>query len=136
MPFWGLIIFLPTWTWTRRILTSPWISAPTALLYVGLVLPDLVNVYASVSNPELESIAALLSTPAGATVAWVHFLAFDLFVGRWAYLDSREREVNVFVMAPILFMTLMLGPLGFLLYRGLRASGLFQAQAYSRQSLA
>ena len=127
MPFWGLMIFLPTWKWTRRVLTSPWVVAPAALLYVGLVLPDITNIFASVSNPELNAIADSLGTPAGATIAWVHFLAFDLFVGRWAYLDSRERGVNVFVMAPVLFLTLMLGPLGFLLYLGLRASRLFQA---------
>ena len=128
MPFWGLMIFLPTWRWTRRVITSPWIVAPAALLYAGLVLPDVVNVFAAVSSPDLNNIAELLGTPAGATIAWVHFLAFDLFVGRWVYLDSRERGVNVFVMAPALFLTLMLGPFGFLLYLGLRASGLFQAK--------
>jgi len=115
------MIFLPTWKWTRHIMTSPRVVAPAALLYVGLVSPDLANVFASVSSPELASIADLLGTPAGATIAWVHFLAFDLFVGRWAYLDSRERGVDVFVMAPVLLLTLMLGPLGFLLYLGLRA---------------
>ena len=128
MPFWGLMIFLPTWRWTRRIMTSPWVVAPAALLYAGLVLPDVVSVFVTVSNPDLTRIADSLGTPAGATLTWVHFLAFDLFVGRWAYLDSRERGVNVFVMAPILFLTLMLGPLGFLLYLGLRASRLFQME--------
>jgi len=31
----------------------------------------------------------LFGTGAGTTLAWVHFLAFDLFVGRWIYLDAR-----------------------------------------------
>jgi len=61
-------------------------------------------------------VAALLGVPAGATVAWLHFLAFDLFVGRWIYLDGRERGITSWVMAPVLFLTLMLGPCGFLLY--------------------
>jgi hypothetical protein len=46
----------------------------------------------------------------------VHFLAFDLFVGRWVYLESRERQVSTWIMAPLLFLTLTLGPAGFLLY--------------------
>ena len=61
-----------------------------------------------------------LGEPAGATIGWVHFLAFDLFVGRWAYLDSRERSISAWLMAPVLFFTLMFGPMGFVLYLVLR----------------
>jgi len=50
----------------------------------------------------------------------VHFLAFDLFVGRWIYLDSRRRQVSPWLMAPLLFLTLMLGPAGLLLYLAVR----------------
>lgn len=120
MPFWALMIFLPHWRWTRRILGSPLVILPPALLYGALVLPRLAEVFPAVSSPTLTSIATLLSTPAGATIAWAHFLAFDLFVGRWIYLDSRERGISALLMAPVLFLTLMLGPLGFLLYLVLR----------------
>ncbi|MEZ4730842.1 MAG: ABA4-like family protein [Caldilineaceae bacterium] len=116
MPFWFLIIFLPFWGWTKRIVGSPWIAAPAALLYAALVLPGIAAIFAEVANPQLPQIAALLGTPAGATIAWVHFLAFDLFAGRWVYLDSREREISAWLISPILFLVLMLGPLGLLLY--------------------
>ena len=120
MPFWALMIFLPHWRWTRRILRSPLVILPPALLYGALVLPRLAEVFLAVSSPTLAGIATLLSTPAGATIAWAHFLAFDLFVGRWIYLDGRERGISALLMAPVLFLTLMLGPLGFLLYLVLR----------------
>lgn len=120
MPFWALMILLPHWRWTRRILRSPLVILPPALLYGALVLPRLAEVFPAVSSPTLAGIAALLGTPAGATIAWAHFLAFDLFVGRWIYLDGRERGISAFLMAPVLFITLMLGPLGFLLYLVLR----------------
>ena len=116
MPFWALMILFPRWRWTSRILKSPYFIAPAALLYAALVLPLIGTILPAVANPNLPGIAALLSSPAGATIAWVHFLAFDLFVGRWIYLDSRERDANPYVMAPILFLTIMLGPIGFLLY--------------------
>ena len=104
----------------RRILWSPLVILPPALLYGALVLPRLAEVFTAVSSPTLAGIAALLGTPAGATIAWAHFLAFDLFVGRWIYLDRRERGISALLIAPVLFLTLMLGPLGFLLYLVLR----------------
>src|SRR5262245_21239537 len=93
LPFWALMLFLPHWRWTKRIIASPLIAVPTALLYTALILPQLGRLFAALANPELNTIAALLGTPAGATLAWAHFLTFDLLVGRWAYLDSRERNI-------------------------------------------
>src|SRR5262250_2560999 len=121
LPFWGLIILLPRWRWTQRIMRSPWVSAAPALLYAALVLPRVGTIWPAVTKPTLPGMAALLGSPEGATIAWVHFLAFDLFIGRWIYLDSRERRLSALLMAPILFFTLMLGPLGFLTYLVVRA---------------
>lgn len=120
MPFWFLMIFAGFWGWTTRIMRSLWGVIPAAILYALLVLPDALNVFAQVSNPALGNIAALLGTPAGATISWVHFLAFDLFVGRWAYLDGRERNIPWWLVSVALFFILMLGPVGLLLYLALR----------------
>jgi hypothetical protein len=120
MPFWALMILAPRWVWTRRIIGSPLIVLPAALLYAGLVLPGIAALLPALANPNLMGIAALLGTPQGATIAWVHFLAFDLFVGRWAYLDGLKNGINVFVMAVVLFLILMFGPLGFAVYQGVR----------------
>ena len=120
MPFWLLMIALPHWRWTRTIMQSPLVSAAPALLYAALVLPQIGSLLLALANPTLPGIAALLGTPAGATIGWAHFLAFDLFVGRWAYLDSRERAISAWLMAPVLFFVLMFGPIGFLLYLALR----------------
>jgi hypothetical protein len=116
MPLWFLMILLPFWSWTKRIIGSPWIAAPAALLYASLVLPQAGGLLGALANPQLAQIAALLGTPAGATIGWVHFLAFDLFVGRWVYLDSQERKLTAWLVSPILFVVLMFGPLGLLLY--------------------
>ena len=120
LPFWALMIFLPHWRVTRKLLGWPVVCALPAALYAGVVIPRIAEVWQTVSRPELSDIAALLGSPGGATIAWLHFLAFDLFVGRWIYLDSRERGISAWVMAPVLFLTLMLGPCGFLLYLILR----------------
>ena len=121
LPFWALMIVLPHWRWTRRIIGSPLVVVPPALLYAAVVLPGIAEILPAVASPTLAGVSQLLGTPAGATAAWMHFLAFDLFVGRWAYLDSRERGISAWIMAPVLFLILMLGPIGLLLYLGLRA---------------
>jgi len=116
LPIWALMIFLPRWRVTKRLMSSPLVCAVPAALYASLVIPRFAEVWRAVSSPELSGIAALLGSPIGATVGWLHFLAFDLFVGRWIYLDGRERGVPAWVLSPVLFLTLMLGPCGFLLY--------------------
>jgi hypothetical protein len=120
MPFWFLMILLPHWRWSQRIMASLWALVPAALLYTILVAPNLFGLLGILAAPSLDSIATLLGTAQGATIGWVHFLAFDLFVGRWAYLDSRSNGFSAWLVSPILFFVLMFGPLGLLLYLSLR----------------
>jgi hypothetical protein len=120
LPFWLLMIVLPHWRWTRRIMDSLWPVVILALAYAALVIPILPAVFGSLLNPTLGGIMTLLGSEAGATIGWIHFLAFDLFVGRWAYLDSRERGLPAWLGSPTLFFILMLGPLGLLLYLAAR----------------
>lgn len=103
-------------------MASLWTLVPISLLYVVLLGMGVSSggMLADLANPTLEPIAALLGTPLGATTGWAHFLAFDLFVGRWAYLESRERGFNPWLVSPTLFFVLMSGPFGLLLYLGLR----------------
>ncbi len=121
MPLWFLVIFVPRWSVTVAIMRSPLVVLPAALLYVALILPGLLDVLPALARPALGPIAALLGTPTGATIAWVHFLAFDLFVGRWVYLDARERGLSPWLVSPVLVLVLMVGPLGLATYLGLRA---------------
>ncbi len=121
IPFWLLMIILPNWQWTRRLLQSTWVLVPPALLYTVLVIPSVPALFGSLLNPTLGGIQTALGTPEGATIAWAHFLAFDFFVGRWAYLDNRRVGLPALLMAPILFFILMLGPFGLLLYLAARA---------------
>ena len=121
MPFWFLMIFLPRWKYTKTIIASPFIVVPAALLYAILIIPNIGSTFMLLLNPNLEGISKLLGSSSGATVAWVHFLAFDLFVGRYAYLESQKRNLNPIVMGLVLFSILMYGPLGALIFLTVRA---------------
>ncbi len=120
LPFWALMILLPHWRWTQRIMRTLWPVVALAGVYTVLLLTQIGGAAGSLLNPTLDGIAGLLGTPAGAAVGWVHFLAFDLFVGRWAYLDSRERGISAWLVSPTLFFVFMAGPLGLLLYLAVR----------------
>jgi hypothetical protein len=115
-PFWALMILLPGWSWTRRIIGSPLIVLPVLVIYAVLVIPALGEVLPAVASPTLDGMRDLLGTAGGAAAAWAHMIAFDLFVGRWSWLDGRDRGVPALVMAPVLVLTILLGPLGLAAY--------------------
>jgi hypothetical protein len=121
VPFWALMIFAPGWSWTRRIIGSPLIVVPPVLVYALAVLPELATVLPAVTDPTPDRVAALLGGPVGAAAGWAHFIAFDLFVGRWMYLDARERGLHPLLMAPVLVLTILLAPLGLLVHLAVRA---------------
>ena len=119
LPFWVLMILLPRWRITRFVLSSPWVIVPAAILYAIVVLPRVGPLIDSFQSA--ASFAEVVGTPEGAALVWAHLLASDLFIGRWEYLDSRERGISGWVMAPILFLQFMLGHLAILIYLVLRA---------------
>jgi len=121
LPFWALMILAPRARITARVLASPWVVLGPIALYAGVVLPGIAEILPLVARPELGPIAALLGQPTGATAAWAHFLAFDLFVGRFILLDARERALPGLVLSGVLLLTLLLGPLGLGSYLLLRS---------------
>lgn len=120
MPFWVLMIVLPRWTLTERLCRQPWIVAPPLALYILFLIGSVFNgqftAMATVNLFEPASIAALLSTPYVAVGAWLHFLALDLWAGRWIYLDSRTKGLNAYAVSPILVLVLCFAPLGLAIY--------------------
>lgn len=120
-PFWALMILVPGWSWTRRIIDSPLMVVPSLAVYVIAVLPVLAVLAPEMVNPTLDGVRELLSTSEVTTAVWAHLIAFDLFIGRWIYLDSRERGLHPLVMAPILVLAILLAPFGLAIYLGVRA---------------
>ena len=68
----------------------------------------------------LGGVMAIFSRPVGILTGWTHYLVFDLFVGAWISRDALARRIPHLLVVPCLFFTLMFGPVGLLLYVGLR----------------
>lgn len=64
----------------------------------------------------LAGVMILLSTPMVMLPAWIHYLAFDLWVGTWQAEDAPKAGVPHWLLIPIMFLTFMLGPMGLLAY--------------------
>ena len=64
----------------------------------------------------LAGVAALFSNPGNLMMGWTHYLAFDLFIGSWEVEDAAANGVPHWLLLPCLFLTLMVGPIGLLLY--------------------
>lgn len=120
VPFWALIVFVPFWSWTRRIISSPYIVVPPLIVWFVQLLPEFGSWAAEMVSPDLDGVRGAVSTAVGTSAIWAHLIAFDLFVGRWMYLDSRSRGIHPLVMAPVLVLTILLSPLGLGTYLLLR----------------
>jgi hypothetical protein len=112
LPFWGLMIFLPNWNVTRRVMESLLPFVVLAGLYLFLLSGTITAETAqALSNPKLADIARFFGDERAAATGWAHFLVMDLFVGRWIYWEGQRTGVwTIHSIALCLFA----GPLGLL----------------------
>ena len=64
----------------------------------------------------LDDVRLLLSNDHILLAGWVHYLAFDLFIGAWISRRADDARISRLVQAPLLALTFIFGPLGFLLF--------------------
>jgi hypothetical protein len=113
---WLLLFLAPRWEWTQRIVHAFWIPLALAFAY-GIALVNGMG-----QTPEggdffsLSGVMLLFTSPWAALAGWLHYLAFDLFVGAWEVRDAGRRGLPHAWVCVCLFFTLMLGPLGLGLY--------------------
>jgi hypothetical protein len=122
LPFWILMILAPKWEWSIRIVRSYWPVVPIGCAYALVVLPQIASVAPQLLRPDPFAQLAYLGTPDGHLAIYSHALALDLFVGRWVYLDAYRTRRSPWIVSPVLFLVMMLGPLGLLLYLGIRGN--------------
>jgi hypothetical protein len=84
---------------------------------------------ADITNYTLPGLRVLFMSDGGIVLGWTHYLAFDLFVGQWIARDADNKGFNRLAQLPFLFITLMAGPIGLLLWLVIRER---QARAIAR----
>lgn len=122
---WALMIFFPKWALTKRAAKSAVFPIYLSALYLAGVVPLVLAAGPGIVMKfgTATGVISLLSDADVALIAWIHILVFDQFVGLLIYRDNmRERLIPVALQSVILFLTLMFGPVGFLLYQLIRVA--------------
>jgi len=118
---WLLLVVLPRWKWTTRLITPVIIPSLLALVYGWLIFSGFqAGKDDGGSFGSLAGVKLLFSHDTLLLAGWIHYLAFDLFIGSWETRDARRLGIHHLLVIPCLFFTLMLGPVGLLAYLLLR----------------
>lgn len=115
---WILLAVLPNRRWVTGVVTGKAAPGLFAAVYIAIVIAVFPRAEGSFST--LAGVLALFANPWLLLAGWLHYLAFDLLIGTWEARDSIERGVARWLLIPCLFLTLMFGPMGWLIYMGVR----------------
>ncbi|HRH40922.1 MAG TPA: ABA4-like family protein [Pyrinomonadaceae bacterium] len=115
---WIVLTVAPRWKWTNKIVLSG--AIPLLLSVAYLVLIVLFFGKADGGFDSLPNVMKLFTNEWAVLAGWIHYLAFDLFVGNWEVKDAQSRGISHWLVIPCLFFTFMFGPIGFLMYSILR----------------
>ncbi|WP_257544131.1 ABA4-like family protein [Sphingopyxis sp. DBS4] len=128
---WLLLAFAPRSPRTLSAILYAGVSL-LCLLYIVLITGFLTGGIdpggTGGSFTSLAGVMKLFAAPGGATLGWVHYLAFDLFTGLWIARDADNKDFGRLVQLPFLFLTLMAGPVGLFCWLVVR-EGRARAQA-------
>ena len=120
VPGWLLLILAPRARITDGLVWSGLYSLFFAALYLVLIVvffPGAPGGFGSLAEVE-----TLFRNPYLLLAGWIHYLAFDLFVGGWEVRDARRLGLPHLLVVPCLVLTFLFGPAGFLAYAALRAA--------------
>lgn len=109
-----IIILSPFWQGFDKFLIAVIITL-FAIIYAWLIFQSF--------NPgdfqkfgSLSGVMELFGNKTALTAGWVHYLAFDLFVGIWIKKNGVRHHIPHALLIPCFLFTFMLGPVGLLLY--------------------
>lgn len=118
LPGWLLLVVAARWKWTKIIINSCLLPLLLAVVYLFLIVAHFGQTEGGFGS--LADVAKLFQNPHILLAGWIHYLAFDLFVGSWEVRDAERHRINHLLVIPCLILTFLLGPIGLLLYFILR----------------
>ena len=118
---WGLLIFGPRKTLVATAILYCGVGVLCLAYAVGLtsLLAGLFDSGGQTGAAGFTSIAgvrAMSASDGGVAVGWMHYLAFDLFVGLWVAKDADAKGFSRIVQTPVLAAVFLTGPLGLLIW--------------------
>lgn len=116
---WIMLAVLPGRAWVTESVVGGLIPILLSAAYVGLIAAFWSGAEGGFSS--LDDVGRLFQTPGLLLAGWLHYLAFDLFVGAWEVRTARAEVIPHLLVIPVLALTFLLGPAGFFLFLVIRA---------------
>lgn len=114
LPFWLLYVFAPRWRWTQWLAARHIGPALLAIVY-GVLIGPMIGTLLVPEAPNLDKLMGMFSTRL-MVILWLHLLALDLLAGEWMTLDALARRMPHWLSGICKYLTLMMGPLGVMVY--------------------
>ena len=111
---WALLVFFGRKKWAAPLVTGALIPALLGGAYLFLIATHFSEGSGSFST--LEGVASLFSNRWLLLAGWIHYLAFDLFIGSWQVRDAQRHGIPHWWTIPGLLLTFWFGPVGLLVY--------------------
>ena len=115
---WILLVVAPRWVFTKKVVLSGAIPLLLSVAYLILIFAFFGSSEGSFGS--LAGVMKLFTNEWTVLAGWIHYLAFDLFVGVWEVRDAQAKNISHWFVIPCLVLTFMFGPIGLLLYSILR----------------
>jgi hypothetical protein len=111
----GIVRDKPFW---RDTIAGLWWPLALSALYTLLIIFFFFKAQGGFDT--LENVQLLFTAPWAALAGWVHYLAFDLFIGAWIARRVMTEGMSRWWLLPLLPATFMFGPVGLLAHQILR----------------
>lgn len=111
---WILLVFLPDWKYTQVLILNG-VVVFFSILYSYLIGRD-IGSFDPNSFSTLANVKALFQNGDAVAAGWLHYLAFDLFVGAYIVRESKKVGTSRWIYTLILPFAFMFGPVGYLIY--------------------
>ena len=115
---WAGLAALPGRKWVVDGISGMFIPLLLAVAYAGLIGAFWAGAEGGFSS--LAAVRLLFGSDALLLAGWLHYLAFDLFVGAWEVRIARREGIPHFLVIACLALTFLFGPIGFLAFTIIR----------------
>jgi hypothetical protein len=111
---WLLLVCAGRARWAASLVLGVVLPLLLAVVYTGLLVGHWGESGGNFQT--LAGVSTLFENHWLLLAGWVHYLAFDLFIGAWEVRDSKALGISHWIVLPCLALTFLFGPAGLLLY--------------------
>lgn len=115
----ALLILSRFWKFTDQFVIGIVVSL-LALLYCYFNFGHITEAGGPTSFLTFGGVIKVFSNPWLINAGWAHIMAFDLMGGIWIKNNAAKNGISYWIVVPVLLVTIMLAPLGLLLYQLVR----------------